>query len=282
MKQVTLILCLLLITINCKAQSGLSNLSFENWSNTIIGMAPSGWFGTTLGQQNSGAQQGSKYVRISGTSPSPNLTGFLSLGGFVGNSSNSFVPYTQRPVSLNGFYRCGGLAADDSVGLMSFMKKAGNIITYDYLFFKTNTSTWTSFSMVYTYFDNQFPDSISIWAMSNPLMMGGGPNAVGAYLELDNLSFSIGTSIEEGSIGSGYLVYPNPAVETLHILSKNPDAAYILITDMQGRCIEKKAIESENTSIDLKNFSKGYYLYTISDVQARPLFTGKLLITTSF
>lgn len=281
MKQVIVILCLLFLGPTLRSQSGISNLSFENWSNTILGQALTGWFGTSLSQQNSGAQHGNKYVRVSGTSPSPNLSGFLSLGGFIGNSANSFVPYTQRPLSLNGFYRCGGMTNDDSVGLISYLKKSGNLLNYDYLFFKTNTSDWTSFSLVYTYFDSQFPDSLSIWAMSNPQMMGGGQNTAGTYLELDNLSFSLSTSLDERSIGSGFLIYPNPTNSNLFIVSKQPEAEKIMITDMEGRLIEQQNITDELTLIHLVNYNNGFYLYTINDAKGRRLLTGKFLVIDS-
>src|SRR4051812_1599679 len=103
-----------IVSINSKAQTGVTNLSFENWSNTIFGYEPNGWFGITISQQTVGAQQGTSYARIMTTSTvSSGFDGVMSLATISSSNIVNGAAYNQKPVSISGFYKTSGLGVND-------------------------------------------------------------------------------------------------------------------------------------------------------------------------
>src|SRR3954470_2925164 len=99
---------LLCITSAFNAQSGLSNLSFETWTTTVLGSTPVGWFASNVTQQTTGAQNGTKYARLSQSS---NQSGFI----FLGDMSHLGAPIAANPTVLTGFYKTSGMNPGDEM-----------------------------------------------------------------------------------------------------------------------------------------------------------------------
>lgn len=267
---------LLFTSLRNNAQSGLSNLSFETWSTSVFGPAPTGWFGINASQQTTGAQQGNSFLRLSNNSSG---TGFLMLGS-LGSSFNlkGGAPVSQTPQQITGFYKISGMAAADSIGISSYTSKTGTIKAMSNLILTANKSSWTSFSMSFTVFAAGSIDTLFFMtASSKP--SGGPANSLSTVFDLDNLSFGIPTSIDKRSLGTSFFIYPNPASSELNILSKEEQATSVLITGLDGKAIEEVQIEMEHTKIDLQNYSAGVYFYFIRDKEGKLLLTNKFIVS---
>ncbi len=277
-KQLLFITVALLFSVIIKAQSGLTNLSFENWTSGFFGVRPVGWMGMTLSKQTNSVQQGTYYVRITTTSTvSPtNCDGILMLGYAIGSNFYPGAPVSQKPITINGYYKTSGLGVGDTVGVYGVLESAGSFVSYTEFKETTNISNWTSFSTSFTNY-TQTPDTIEIYAYSNAQAFGGGPNKISSVLDLDNLSLDYDSGIDELSIGTAFLVFPNPATNELTIISKDENATSVLISDLNGRVIKEIEITNEKTKIDLETISSGVYTYSIMNKQKTKLLSNKFI-----
>lgn len=267
-------------SMNANAQ-GLANLSFENWTVGPFGNAPDGFFGAVLTQQTTGAQSGTSYVRIttSDTSAS-NHDGFMVLAQLTASFTFQIgEPYTNKPISMNGFYKTSGLMTGDTITVQSILFNMGNLVGFTQFQDTGNVSGWTSFSAPFFYFSALNPDTLYISASSNAQTIGGGPNAIGSTLDLDNLSFALPLgAVEKKSVGTSFLVYPNPASGIINIKSKDINAKSIVISNVMGELISETTIETENTVIDLQNFASGIYSYSILGKDGATLLQSKFVV----
>lgn len=271
------------LTLSLGAKAQIPNMSFETWTNVVpFGSQPVGWFGITVNQQTTGAQQGTSYVRIITTSTnSTSYDGiFYATSNITPTMVTSGVPYTQRPVSLNGFYKTSGLAVGDTVQVFTMLLETGNLVAFGATLYETNNvPSWTSFSIPYNYFSVLNPDTVHIIASSNEQGFGGGPNAIGSTLDLDNLSFMLATKIDAMSIGTAFIVYPNPASDELNVISKDETATMITVIDVTGRMIDEIDIENEKTRIDLDKYASGIYSYSILNKDRSILLQSKFTVS---
>src|SRR4051812_15902157 len=96
------------------AQSGLSNMSFENWTAGF----PDGWDGFgTITQKTSGAQHGNSYCELK-TSQTPAML-------VLGEVGEDGVPYSAKVAQLSGFYRISGMASNEFAGIAVGLTKGG-------------------------------------------------------------------------------------------------------------------------------------------------------------
>ena len=73
------------------------------------------------------------------------------------------------------------------------------------------------------------------------------------------------------------LVYPNPAINNIVLrTSSNMVGANIILTNLLGKVIFKHSIRSKKETIDVSNFNKGIYFYSI--IKDRRIFETKKLI----
>ena len=108
-----------------------------------------------------------------------------------------------------------------------------------------------------------------------------GPGQLVAYpiLDLDNLSLAFPTGVDQKSIGTSFLVFPNPATSELNIISKDKNAASVIILDVNGRVVDEIFLENEKTRIDLEKYSSGVYSYSIESKSKAKLLSNKFIIT---
>lgn len=59
-------------------------------------------------------------------------------------------------------------------------------------------------------------------------------------------------------------VYPNPASEILHFGISEKSFSQLVISDISGRQILNREITADHTSIDVKNWNKGIYIYRLT------------------
>ncbi|MBL7930250.1 MAG: T9SS type A sorting domain-containing protein [Bacteroidia bacterium] len=275
MKKLLLLLCLALLTFNYSAQTGLTNLSFENWTTNFIGPAPTGWFGTGVSKQTTGAQQGNNYVRIK----SNNTTQGVLMLGTITNMTGSFTggePYTQLPISLTGFYKGSDLITNSNAAILNaYTKQNGQVNTMAMTNFSVDASNWTSFSAQF-FAIGGFPNG----ADSLYIVFNSGSFNSAAVLDLDNLSIQTPTlvGVDEQSLGTSFLVYPNPAQSELNIVSKNENNLNLTLFGMDGKIIQSETIKEGDNKILLSNYPAGIYLYRITDTDQNVLLKSKIII----
>ena len=108
--------------------------------------------------------------------------------------------------------------------------------------------------------------------------MNLGPNTIGSTLDLDNLSFQLVAGIDEHSIGTSFLVYPNPASNEFNIFSKDMSPTSVIITDAFGKTIDEILLNNEKTRIDLQKYSAGIYTYSILDDEKTKKLSSKFVV----
>jgi hypothetical protein len=250
------------------AQNGLSNMSFETWTVTVLGgSTPTGWFASNVTQQTSGAQNGNSYARLTCAS---NNSGMLVLGPNVEGA-----PFAVTPLALTGFYKTAGLASADTVRITGFSMKSNTIHALGTYIINSNKSAWTSFNMPFVVMNSVQGDTIQIFFMNDP------GNTVGSTFDVDNISIVTNNpvKIDERSLGSSFMIYPNPAKEVLNIISKDEEASRVIVSDMHGKKISEYEINSEHLVIDLQNYAQGVYFYKILDKTNEAIFTSKFVVT---
>lgn len=270
----------LFVTLLSFGQSGLNNTSFENWSNSTWGYSPTGWIGINAAQQTGGAHAGNRYVRLTNTTFNQ---GFLMLGtASTATVLKGGAPLNQMPAALNGFVKTSGLASGDVVGVQIYTSDNGTINALASYTVDTNLPAWTSFSLPLTIFGTSTNiDTVYIIATSGKIGPSSASNSVSATLDVDDfwLSGINAAGIDHSSMGTAFMVYPNPASDVFHIVSKDDNATRLKIADMSGRLAKEVLLEAEYNEIDLVGFANGFYIYTICDAENRALLSGKIAVT---
>lgn len=275
MKKQLLLLLFALISLQYQSQLGLNNMSFENWSNNLIGPAPTGWFGTGLTKKTSGAQQGSNYVSLtSGT----NNSGFMMLGVISGLSGTftGGTPYSQMPVSISGFYKASGTGTASTVPFMNaYTKESGQVNMMAMMSFSVDQSNWTSFSAQFFPINGNTSTVDSMFIMFNTGNFGSSP-----VLDLDNLSLLAANpvGIDAQSVGTSFLVYPNPAQNELNIVSKNEKAVSLSLMSLDGKLVKSEKLQEGDNKINLENYPAGIYIYQIMDQDQNILLRSKVTL----
>lgn len=78
------------------------------------------------------------------------------------------------------------------------------------------------------------------------------------YLELVNI---------EDYAQSGYLIYPNPTSQTLHIIANNAQFRTMQVFNLYGQLMLSTVINESDNSINIANFAAGCYIIKITDQQ---------------
>lgn len=122
---------------------------------------------------------------------------------------------------------------------------------------------------------------ISVARFSNPLGIAISPTGDTIYVteagnahrlrrilmdEITSRSVPLETEIE---------VYPNPAVEQIHIKNPNGKVLGILVVDVQGRVVHSETSEQTDIAFDIRRFDPGAYFVRIFD--DRQLIVEKVL-----
>jgi hypothetical protein len=267
---------LLFASLSQSAQT-IPNLSFETWTNTVFGATPTGWTAFNASQQTSGAQNGSKYIRLNNNVNGQE--GLLMLGAtnsFTGNIKGG-VPFSQTPAAINGFYKTSGMAAGDTLTMTGMATKSGSFVAFANMYITANASGWTSFSMPFMAIIPGPADTLYFYASSDELSNGSN-TVINAVLDLDNFSVSTITGIDKNSVGTSFLVYPNPAAGQLNILSKDQQATSIVITGLDGKVLDETKLDMGTTTIDLQKYENGIYFYSILDNEKEILLTSKFIL----
>jgi hypothetical protein len=245
------------------AQSGLSNLGFETWTTgSLSPSVPTGWEGSNVTMLTTGAHGGNSYVNISNTASST----VIHYGTFFLGSPSSQpggIPFTQKLIALNGFFRASGLVVNDTVGMYVLLTKQQSVTAVGHLRIGSNTPAWTAFSIPVTYAANAVPDTLRIYATSSKLSLSA-PNSSTTVFQLDDLSLSTSTELSDVPANPLVTVFPNPASEEFTIkLNLKSENTAINFYNLSGKLIHSFPLSDGTSTIDLSVFVCGVYLCEI-------------------
>lgn len=199
MKKKLLILFVSIISITGRTQ--IVNGGFETW-------ITSSWEDLdTARTSNSDALSNSQLPNVTKVTPAQNgnyaaklettITGkdtnfaYILFGDFGDNGPKGGFPYTQKPTTINGYYK-SNIVSGDSAGIIVAFRKGGVNIAMDMFKIGTSNSNYTAFSFpltIGTYSVN--PDS-AVLVMASSIPTDLDPSATpknGTWIILDNISF---------------------------------------------------------------------------------------------
>jgi hypothetical protein len=200
------------------------------------------------------------------------------------NSTKFGIPFTDKPISFHGFYKFIPVA-NDSFDIETYLTKWDNVnkrrdtIAAAVISRELSivaVSDYTEFNLVYNYYSQETPDSLTIIMASS----ADGANfnaAVGTTLIVDAISLEYYPLSVENKVQKGNLsVFPNPVVQDLTIQSEKENLKDLKIYNATGKLVLSKKIKSNNESISMRGMPPGIYYYSISKANGT-IETGKFL-----
>jgi hypothetical protein len=184
------------ITLNASFGQAFTNGGFENW-NTSIFEYPQYYLSNSNYQllysgyssnatKVADAQSGSFAVNLLTTVIGPD-TMFAYIANGDPGSMEGGIPYTQKPATLTGYYKCNIPVGDTAIFLVVF-KESGLPVSMDIYKFAGTQSGYAPFTLLLNIPALANPDTVIIGAASsNAFVFNGIP---GSMLQLDNISFT--------------------------------------------------------------------------------------------
>ena len=205
MKNVYIVL-ISFFSISLCGQNTVPNGSFENWSTSSFDELDNydtqpGFslflLGTSTTTRSSDAFNGNFSIRLeTKASQSDTVPGVYTSGDF--DTENGF-PYSQRPDSLVGYYKCD-VKAGDSAFLVIRFSEQDSIFSFQTISFVGIQNNWARFSLALDLSMN--PDSMFIGATSSNLINEIGIQP-GSWLMLDSLHF-VGSGITQQIVNGDF------------------------------------------------------------------------------
>ena len=262
----------------------IPNNDFETWSNDTFNTTssffmydhPTGWdpflsaFYWGFGSGNGPLSCYKSTSKYSGTY-ALNLT---TENDSAGADMMTMFPCTKRPLLLNGYYKFTGAPASGDTSYIIVGITKGDPIGWafgdtslevgkgTYGFTGATVPTYLPFSIPIAYKSlTMFPDSALILITSTSNFGSGVP---GQKLWVDNLYFSGSSGVDEESLESKIVIYPNPVINYLNIdlrskVDRNTD---LEILDLSGRKVFSKSIRYFD-KLDLSALESGVYILQI-------------------
>jgi hypothetical protein len=75
------------------------------------------------------------------------------------------------------------------------------------------------------------------------------------------------------NVSNEVALYPNPATDRVVVLVANlPNEGFVTLTDMSGKVLQKHAITTKKSEVDLSHMSAGSYLLRYQDERTNQVF----------
>ncbi|MFZ4740851.1 MAG: T9SS type A sorting domain-containing protein [Bacteroidales bacterium] len=270
MKKLTTLFLAILYSTLIMAQ--IPNSGFENWT----GNEPEGWdnlnsLTSTLSiytcQKGTPGNPGASYIKlITKTVPLVGVVPAIALSGKLDKTTfqpKSGFAYNQRPTAITGNWQYMAYNNDQGFIAIAFTKwntitNIRDTLSTTYYVLPGMVMSWANFNIPITYTSPSNPDTclivLSASSVSSPV--------ANSYLYIDNLNFSLQTSLKENKNTIGNLkIYPNPVMEELKIeLSENKNYTvfkYSIINSL-GEIIQNSTNMHQNR-IKTSNLPNGIY-----------------------
>lgn len=257
----------------------IPNAGFEQWS----GSNPTDWVagnveGYTLVMPSTNPMSGQFAARLETKSVFNNLIPAVLSSGPSGEG----FPVSQRHGQLSLYYKFHKTVSTAYLFISVGFKKGENGIGAGVLAINEPADNYTPVTIPVTYINDEIPDLGEILIQVTDQSLN--PAASGSYAEIDNLSFSILSDVDdEVNLNSFSLEqnYPNPfnPVTAISYQIAKPENVTLKVYDIIGNEVatlvnEKQAAGKHTVNFDASNLSSGVYLYKIqvgSFVQTRKM-----------
>ncbi|MDF2437458.1 MAG: hypothetical protein K0Q95_1834 [Bacteroidota bacterium] len=298
MKKLLLSICSAMILVSAgNAQAPSYNM--ESWQNVQFGTVqdPVGWASFNIlvagGMQQSVYKettpplfQGTASAKIvtreiTGVAvPGYDTVGLLILGKITAFPSQSIkygINYTGRPATVNFATQYVPVGLDTGWVLVQLTKwnstngRADTIASGKFQT-STNSTVWTQRVVNMNYVSNTIsPDTLKIYCSSSSLHRP----KLGSTLWVDDFTFNgwVSTNDIDGVINN-VSVFPNPANNSLS-LECSVDSKFVEVSDIAGRKVGTYQMNGNKTVINTSEFSKGLYIYQVTDSNNKVLNRGK-------
>ena len=266
----------------------LPNPGFENWTSQGSYDDPDNWntlnsttstFGVITVQQATGADvhSGSYAIKMITLSVlGQNANGLATTGtiNIVGQTVGGGLPYTLRPDSITGWYKCDPQGAD--FGFIDFTLFAANgTDTVGFAKFHTpsaQVSTYTYFSVGLTYYNANTP-AIARCVMSSS---EGVSSVLNSVLIIDDLALVFNPSgIREPVFGKSTVRYKSSTGRLTVVTGSH---AKISVIDMTGKKVFENTVEAGSTGFTLASLLPGLYIYRFTDESMKQTASGKFIV----
>jgi hypothetical protein len=285
-----------LLMIGLHAQN-LPDAGFEIWVSQSSYEDPQGW-GTlnsstsiigvktvTKATAPADVHSGSSAIKLTtlhiGIPYNMNIPGIAATGTI--NTTTKAIDggfsYTQRPISLCGWYKYSP-AGKDTASVTVTLSKWDNVthqrVTVGSGIFRdtAHVNTYASFTATMIYVNALVPDSGVITLLSSQQTS----SVINSTLFIDDLAFNITSYIREDLTDALIAVYPNPASDRLNIGNLPTDASHFILIDICGRKVVDKKLNNVQLTIPLSDFGAGLYFYQVLSGNLTVMKQGKLII----
>lgn len=298
MKKAILFICLVAATFGLKAQSQLENCYFAAWQDIPSTTAPAGVYqqpvGNTWATSNEASMLFLALPSVKKTSDSymgeyAAMIQTVALGTTKGagtlftgkfkldiinplNSTKFGVPFTDRPVYLKGYYKYLPVN-NDSCRIASYLTRWNSgthrrdtiaAATISRAQSMLTVSQYTQFNIIYTYYSELSPDSITVIFASSA--DGANFNAsIGSTLYIDEISLEyFPLSINRLNDTKWIMVYPNPVGNQLNFKSDQIKMIKsVKIYNYLGKMVQLAENQNSTTSMDISALAEGLYFYSL-------------------
>ena len=288
---------LIFFVASISAQQQVPNGGFENWTDSGLGYEdPNGWDtpneytyvtgvftvtkSDTVSTGNYSAKLKSRLLVGEYVSP-----GVVTLGEFVVNfltqtaTMEGGIPFTDRPLALNGDYK-NFPAANDSTVVMAifteYLEAKGKTDTIGLGIMYTNNvvADWTSFSVPISFFNNHDPDTMNIIVVSSNMFS---PNK-DSYMFIDNFAFEYEAGIDDLENIVETSIFPNPASDKISFTFGKKINANLNIYSNDGQQVYSGIVNGTDQTIDVSNFAAGAFYFGVFE-KNKKISSGQFVIS---
>ncbi len=283
MKNLTLFLMALVISINMLKGQGIPNSGFENWTNFVVYEQPESWNTSNkltfaLGifcveKEAQNPYEGNYSVKLttkSAMAGSITIPGYLTLGDFTFDMTTQEVKnfggiaFNKKPDKLSLYYKYLPAPGDKwFIAVEFFYRDSTNgekhTIGGATAYFADSTPEWTLLELPLNFQPGAEPDSLNI----NILSSNPDSPLVGSVLYLDKLYFDYPDNINEEKAAE-IRMYPNPCHNTLYFTENDTEMEW-LISDISGKTVMKGVTRGNSEGLDISKLNQGYYLLKIKN-----------------
>ena len=199
------------------------------------------------------------------------------------------TPVSSRPALLHGYYRYrlnrmrhnGIEEVEDTAAVKVWLCRWNNITGQrdtvgqgaQYLY---GSPGYASFDCLIDYSSSAIPDTFIVSFDPSILIERSGyfcpfSDGYSSFLSIDNISFADVPADLKDLSSENFLLYPNPAAQSVEIKFPAPVSGTVCITDVAGKTLLHEMINGPRTSIDIAGLPAGAYIVTVQDSARTPL-----------
>lgn len=261
------LLPVLFIGLMPMSHAQIPNGGFESWYSNVNYMEPTAWWTSNMvTYAMSGAAScvpgapgavGNYHMEIT----SMNAGNIVEIGrATCGNEATGQpgFPYAARPTHFTGqvqYAPQGGDVGQVHAALWGWNsqmtgREVIGVATYN---ITTPIGAWQSFSVPFTYFSANMPDTAKVF-----LNASGNTPVHGTVLRVDDLAFSEVVGLEERHSAPVLSVFPSPATDLVTIVSTEW-LAHIAAFNVNGQLVWEQGVNGPQATMDIAAWPSGVY-----------------------